>query len=143
MPANPFEFEAANKFTVEEMVDYFIPDESFTRFVESRKNVFLLGDRGTGKTMALRFYSLPVQQHLAAKEGKSENRLLEVVGIYVPCRKPGLGKTEPELLTPFLGQLTGEHLLVTAMIFSLAESLATVAGLVAPKEEALFRAEIP
>ncbi|WP_438482526.1 ORC-CDC6 family AAA ATPase [Oleiharenicola lentus] len=143
MPANPFEFEAANKFTVEEMVDYFIPDETYTRFVESRKNVFLLGDRGTGKTMALRFYSLPVQHFLAGKGEKPVAQLLDFIGIYVPCRKPGLGKTEPELLSPFLGRLTGEHLLVTAMIFSLAESLASVPDLLTPEEDADVRQTIP
>jgi hypothetical protein len=142
MPNNPFEFEAANKFTIQEMIDYFIPDETYTRFIESRKNVFLLGDRGTGKTMALRFYSTPVQHHLSEKGERPASTLLDIIGIYVPCRKPELGKTEPELLTPFLGRLTGEHLLVTAMIFNLAEALSSVKDLVTPEEEEQLRTEI-
>jgi hypothetical protein len=46
---NPFEFEAALRFTPEEMVDYFIDNNNFARFISSQRNVFLLGDRGTGE----------------------------------------------------------------------------------------------
>lgn len=142
MPTNPFEFEAANKFSVQEMVDYFIPDDNLTRVLDSRKNVFLLGDRGTGKTMALRYYSLPVQFFLSDKAEHSTRNLLAVMGIYIPCRMPGLGKTEPELLQPFLGRLTGEHLLVTSIISNLAEALNAVPGLATPEEEEALRPEI-
>jgi hypothetical protein len=143
MQPNPFEFDAANRFTVDEMVDLFITDDNFTRFLASRKNVFLLGDRGTGKTMALRFYSLQVQSCLNQRPAQHPGELLDLVGIYIPCRKPDLGKTEPELLEPFLGRLTGEHLLVTAMIFNLADSLHSVKNLVTAEEESKLREEIP
>lgn len=142
MPANPFEFEAANKFTIEEMASYFITDETYTRFVASRKNVFLLGDRGTGKTMALRYYSLPVQEYLCQTGQLAGADLLDFVGVYVPCRKPGLNRTEPHLLTPFLGRVTGEHLLVMSMIYNLAESLAKVRDLTTEDEERRVRASL-
>lgn len=143
MTTNPFEFEAANKFSVEEMVDYFISDENFTRFLASRKNVFLMGDRGTGKTMALRFFSLPVQYCFSQRPDFAGGDILATIGIYIPCRKPNLGKTEPELLAPFLGRLHGEHLLVTAIIASLADSLATVQAKVNLQEEKQLRDDIP
>lgn len=144
MPANPFEFEAANKFTVEEMVDYFIPGGDFTRSLESRKNILLLGDRGTGKTMALRYYSLQVQYALAQQSGEigAGAKYLELIGVYIPCRKLELGKTEPELLDSFLGRLHGEHLLVTAMISHLSDALNEVSHLITKEEEEKLRAEL-
>lgn len=143
MKTNPFEFDAANKFSKEEMVDYFISDENFSRFLDSRKNVYLLGDRGTGKTMALRFHSLQVQDCLRKRTEFQGPALLETIGIYIPCRKPDLGKTEPELLEPFLGRLTGEHLLITAMVCNLAEALNSVDTVVTDEEQAKLKTELP
>lgn len=141
MEANPFEFEAANKFTAEQMVDYFIDDYNFSRFVQSQKNVFLLGDRGTGKTMVLRYYSLPVQQY-ARRNDPNVSELLQVIGIYIPCRKPALKKSEPEMLDLFLGRSMAEHLLVVAMVSALAESLEAVPTLGDSAELERVREEI-
>ena len=143
MHTNPFEFEAANKFSVEEMVDYFISDENYTRFLASRKNLYLVGDRGTGKTMALRFFSLPVQHCFSRRSEYSGGSIFNIIGVYVPCRKPDLGKTEPDLLDPFLGRLNGEHLLITAMVAGLADALNAVGAIISPDEELQLRNEIP
>jgi hypothetical protein len=142
MTPNPFEFEAANKFTPNQMVEYFIDDYNYARFVYSRKNVFLLGDRGTGKTMVLRYYSLPIQN--VAKKDKEGGRdeLLRMIGIYVPCRKPALKKTEPDMLDPFLGRIMAEHLMVVAMIAALADSLNSVPEVSKPEEIEQLRREI-
>lgn len=143
MPANPFEFEAANKFSVQEMVNYFIQDENFTRFLDSRKNVFLVGDRGTGKTMALRYYSLEVQFYKIQQSEKSPTTQLEHIGIYVPCRGPDVGKTEPDLLDSFLGRLSGEHLLVTRMVAALSKALAGIPELATESEAQKLALELP
>ena len=92
--------------------------------------------------MALRFYSLPVQYCLSKQRNTQSSDLLSLIGIYIPCRKSDLGKTEPDLLDPFLGKLTGEHLLVTAMIAALAASLAAVDGLLSTEEEAKLRSDL-
>ena len=143
MPANPFEFEAANKFSVQEMVNYFIPDENFTRFLDSRKNVFLVGDRGTGKTMALRYYSLEVQFHKSQQVEVTPNSQLDHIGVYVPCRGPDVGKTEPDLLDSFLGRLSGEHLLVTRMVAALSKALAGIPQLATESESQNLALELP
>ena len=121
MRKNPFEFEAAIRFTSDEMVDYFIDDHNFARFVNSQRNVFLLGDRGTGKTMMLRYYSLPVQICKFRRDNPSGDVVdqLKLIGIYVPCRNTALAKPEPELLDPLVGRLMSEHFMVVAVVMGL------------------------
>ena len=144
MKKNPFEFEAAIRFTPEEMVDYFIDDHNFARFVNSQRNVFLLGDRGTGKTMMLRYYSLPVQMCKHKREAMNQEpaEQLKLIGVYIPCRNTALAKPEPELLEPHVGRLMGEHFMVVAVVNALAEALASVPNLVTNNEAALIRDEM-
>ena len=55
---NPFEYEAANNLPPQKIASYFIDDYNYSRFINSTRNVVLVGDRGCGKTMALMFNSL-------------------------------------------------------------------------------------
>ena len=43
---NPFEYEAANNLRPEDIIDYYIEDFNFSRFRQSTKNIFLIGERG-------------------------------------------------------------------------------------------------
>jgi hypothetical protein len=144
MNKNPFEFEAAIRFTTDEMVDYFIDDHNFARFIHSQRNVFLLGDRGTGKTMMLRYYSLPVQvcRHNRETPNADLSDCLELIGVYIPCRNTVLAKPEPGLLEPLLGRLMSEHLVIVAVVNALAEALLAVPRLVDPSEDKDLRSEI-
>jgi hypothetical protein len=144
MKKNPFEFEAAIRFTPEEMVDYFIDDNNFARFIRSQRNIFLLGDRGTGKTMMLRYYSLPVQAFKLRKENTNNSlpEYLEIIGIYIPCRSTILAKVEPALLDPQLGRLMSEHLLVVSVVNAIAESLSSIPDLVTKDQESHIRNEM-
>ncbi len=145
MQTNPFEFEAALRFTPAEMVDYFIDNNNFARFINSQRNVFLLGDRGTGKTMMLRYYSLPVQAWKNARDSESaaSRPELQHLGIYIPCRNPAVTKREPELMEARQNALLmSEHFLVTAVIYAIAESLASVGNLLSSSEERIVRDEI-
>ena len=144
MNANPFEFEAAIRFTPDEMVDYFIDNHNFARFVSSQRNVFLLGDRGTGKTMILRYYSLPVQVCRAKRATPNLNNfdLTSLIGIYIPCRNTSFAKPEPDLFGPVMGRAMSEHFMIVAMINALAESLRAVPNLVTASEELLLRQNI-
>jgi len=47
---NPFEYEAANNLSEEEILNFYIEDHNFARFIRSTKNIFLVGERGSGKT---------------------------------------------------------------------------------------------
>jgi hypothetical protein len=119
---NPFEYEAANKFTSnEQVIDFYIEDYNYSRFVHSRRNIVLMGERGTGKSMTLLFNSLPVQQARAKRENKELN--FDVVGIYVPCNTPLTHKKEHQLMSDFEASVISEHLLVVPILYEIADTL--------------------
>ena len=65
---NPFEYEAANNLTDEMIAEYYIDDFNYSRFIQSKRNIFLVGERGSGKTMALLYNRWRLQKLLAEKE---------------------------------------------------------------------------
>ncbi|WP_319482933.1 hypothetical protein [uncultured Draconibacterium sp.] len=86
---NPFVFDRPNTIEVEEFIKYYIKDNTYTRFLESTRNIVLIGVRGSGKTSTLRYYSLPVSFHNPDIKDK-----FKLVGIHIPCKQPLLGKRE-------------------------------------------------
>lgn len=86
---NPFVFDRPNTIEVEEFIKYYIKDNTYTRFLESTRNIVLIGVRGSGKTSTLRYYSLPVSFHNPNIKDK-----FNIVGIHIPCKKALLGKRE-------------------------------------------------
>ena len=88
---NPFEYEAANNLRPEDIIDYYIEDFNFSRFIQSTKNIFLIGERGSGKTMSLLYNSFPIQYAI----GKKKSRVsFEKIGIHIPCNTPLFMKKE-------------------------------------------------
>ena len=57
---NPFEYEAANNLSEEDIINYYIEDYNYSRFIRSTKNIFLIGERGSGKTMTLLYNSFKI-----------------------------------------------------------------------------------
>lgn len=86
---NPFVFDRPNTIEVEEFIKYYITDNTYTRFLESTRNIVLIGVRGSGKTSTLRYYSLPVSFHNPCIIDK-----FKLVGIHIPCKQPLFGKRE-------------------------------------------------
>lgn len=86
---NPFVFDRPNTIEVQEFIKYYIHDHTYTRFLESTRNIVLIGVRGSGKTSTLRYYSLPVSYHNPNITDK-----FKIVGIHIPCKQPLLGKRE-------------------------------------------------
>lgn len=86
---NPFVFDRPNTIEIEEFIKYYIKDNTYTRFLESTRNIVLIGVRGSGKTSTLRYYSLPVSFHNPSIQDK-----FKLVGIHIPCKQPLLGKRE-------------------------------------------------
>ncbi len=136
---NPFEYEAATKFKTDELLDFYVEDYNYSRFIRSRRNIFLLGERGTGKTMALLFNSLPVRLAAAGREGKDPD--LQLVGVYIPCKTQLTHKKEHELLSSFQASILSEHYLVITMMYHVVNTLAKIPDLVSANETAPLRSE--
>lgn len=68
--SNPFQFGAANDFSPEKVLEYYVEDFNYSRFINSRRNIFILGERGSGKTMALLYHTLDTQRCKAKRDGE-------------------------------------------------------------------------
>lgn len=119
---NPFEFEAANNLTNKEILDYYIDDFNYSRFINTSRNIFLQGARGTGKTMALLYNSFNIQ-YLKSNNNQKEYDFTKL-GIYIPCNTPLFRKKEHLLFdSDFQAIIINEHYLVLTIVNSIAESL--------------------
>jgi len=134
---NPFEFEAATKLSAQDILDYYCEDYNYSRFVRSTRNVFLVGERGVGKTMALKYYSLPV----AFK--KAEDSLdFSVVCIYITCQTPLNYRSEDEILNVSRSLLFSEHQLVIQILSSIVDEFTGIQGQLVEYDIALLRTRI-
>ena len=139
LESNPFEYEAANNLTDEMIADYYIDDFNYSRFIQSKRNIFLVGERGSGKTMALLFNRWRLQKLLAERKGEEPS--LSTIGVYIPCNTPLTHKTEYQLLDDFLGSVLSEHFLVLSIAYGLAETLAEIPDVLEGADESLLRSE--
>lgn len=119
---NPFEFEAANNLTDEEIIGFYIEDHNYTRFIRSTKNIFLVGERGSGKTMTLLYNSFNVK-YLEAKQ-KQTKVSFDKIGIHIPCNTPLFHKKEYLLLEEeHKKYIICEHYLVLSILQNIAKTL--------------------
>ena len=137
---NPFEYDAAINLTDEMVADYFIDDFNYSRFIQSRRNVFVVGERGSGKTMALLFSSYRIQRLISKRQGRAPS--LDHIGIYVPCNRPLMYKPEFELLDPFLSTVLSEHLLVLSIAHAAVSTLADIPDVLDGADEASLHEEL-
>ncbi len=121
---NPFSFSAATDLEAGDLLYYYISDHNHSRFIQSKRNIFLLGERGSGKTMTLRFHSLEVQE-LKAKESQSKPSL-DWIGVYVPCRTPLTQRTDHELLDKQRGYVLSEHFLSLSILSAILQALEVI-----------------
>ena len=140
LESNPFKYDAANNLTDEMIADYYIDDFNYSRFIQSKRNIFLVGERGSGKTMALLFNSWRIQKLLAEK--REEDPSLSTIGVYIPCNRPLIQKAEYQLLdNKFLGSVLSEHFLVMSITQVLTETLAEIPDVLEGADESLLRSE--
>lgn len=148
---NPFVFNAASNLSEELLMKMFIPDHNYSRFIESKRNVFLWGERGCGKTMTLLYNKLSLQKK--ANESLKKNRLAEYIPVYVSCITPLIFKREYLLLdNEFKGSVVSEHYFSLSMALALVDSLLEISevnNIVANSEalsddiEYIFESELP
>jgi len=122
---NPFQFEAATSLPHEQLIEYFIEDNNFSRFVRSNRNIFLVGERGSGKTMNLLYHSIEIQKIIAKRKDKDID--LSYIGIYIPCNTPLYQKNEYQLLDDkLLPIIISENLLVLDIAYYIIKGIDTV-----------------
>jgi hypothetical protein len=119
---NPFEYEAANNLPEDDIIDFYIEDYNYSRFINSTRNIFLLGERGSGKTMTLLYHSVKVQYK--KKRRASDTVTFDNIGIHIPCNTPLFHKKEYLLFKDdFKASVLCEHYLVLTILFSICDGL--------------------
>ena len=122
---NPFQFEAATSLPHDQLIEFFIEDNNFSRFVKSNRNIFLIGERGSGKTMNLLYHSIEIQKISALRNNYDID--LTYVGVYIPCSTPLYQKNEYQLSTnDYQSVVISENLFVLDMAYYLIKSIDTV-----------------
>lgn len=125
---NPFDHDAANNLSDEEIIDYYIGDYNFSRFIRSTKNVFLIGERGSGKTMTLLYNSFKIQYKIAQNSG---NDAYKWIGVHIPCNTPLFQKREYLLIDdPYKESIICEHYLALSILYAIANTLGAIDELV-------------
>ncbi|WP_323815849.1 hypothetical protein [Cellvibrio sp. NN19] len=118
---NPFVFNAASNLSNDLLKRIFIPDHNYSRFIESKRNVFFWGERGCGKTMTLLFNRLSMLGK-ANEELKLGNKVT-FLPVYVSCITPLIFKREYLLLDDFKGAVISEHYLSLSVAMAIVDSL--------------------
>lgn len=122
MNGNPFEFDAAANLPPKLLHDIYIEDHNCSRFILSNRNVYLLGERGSGKSMMLIYHSLKQKILNEATSVKSTD--FSAIGIYVQCKRPLFNKPEYLLLqNSSQASALSEHYLVLDILHSIAKEL--------------------
>ena len=140
MPENPFVYEQAHLIPTELIAQYYIDDYNHSRLICSRRNIFLVGERGCGKTMALLYNALPVQLLIANDENEPVDTTH--VGVLVPANTPLTHRREYKLVDDFQASIASEHFLALSIAFHLADTLRTLGDFMSEEEGDALRAEM-
>ena len=118
---NPFQYDAANNLDVNMIAECYVDDFNYARFIQSKRNIFITGERGSGKTMALLFNSWEVQQEVAMQSNTEPT--MSRIGVYTPCNTPLIHRAEHELLDEYKGSVLSEHYFSMSIAYALAKTL--------------------
>ena len=137
---NPFEYAGANDLPEDMILDYYIEDFNYSRFIQSKRNLLLVGERGCGKSMTLRYNSWPLQRLKAEREKRDPS--LSMIGVYIPCNTPLIHKRESQLLDDFLASVLSEHHLVLSLVYHIAQTLASIPDVMKGADQEQLRSRI-
>jgi hypothetical protein len=104
---NLFEVDNARNLSMHELVDTFIPTQSFWRLLSAKHHV-VLGARGLGKTALAKMLSHDHLVLLAEPRAQAAIRNQEIIGIYLPTRLEWVGGLKNK---PWLTEREREELL--------------------------------
>ena len=131
---NPFEYEAANNLSDEDIINYYIEDYNYSRFIRSTKNIFLIGERGSGKTMTLLYNSFRIQYKNCKINSSPVD--YEKIGIHIPCNTPLFHKKEYQLLNnEYQRFIICEHFLVLSILYAIADTISVSEELIEATEQ--------
>jgi hypothetical protein len=118
---NPFKSERAAALTDEEVLKFYIEDRNYARFIRSPRNIFLVGERGCGKSMALRYNSFEVYH-------KKEKGNIDYSIIGVQVSKSFIFHRQEYLLidNEFRRSIICEHFMVLSIMNEIAASLSKI-----------------
>lgn len=117
---NPFDFDGAKNLPDRLLIDWFIDDHNYSRFLKSSRNVLLLGHRGCGKSMTLLYYSLPLE--LKKLEVPLQQKDLSHFGIYVSCSTPLARRVDHDFFEDDkFSRALSEHYFVLSIAVAIAE----------------------
>ena len=137
---NPFVFAGANDLPPEMVLDYYNEDFNYSRFIQSKRNILLIGERGCGKSMTLLYNSWPLRLMKAERDAVPPP--FEHIGVYVPCNTPLIHKAEYELLSDFRAALLSEHSLVVCLLFEVAKTLSGAHDIMEGADESSLRSRL-
>ncbi|MFT7007530.1 MAG: hypothetical protein ACJAXJ_002051 [Colwellia sp.] len=119
---NPFVFSGASNLSNEQILNLFIHDYNYSRFIQSKRNFFFWGERGAGKTMTLLYNKLVMLENV--KTAISNKSAIEYIPVYVSCITPLVFKREYLLLdNKFKASVVSEHYLALSMALGLIDGL--------------------
>jgi hypothetical protein len=122
---NPFEYDAAPNLDPDRLIDWYIEDHNYSRFMDSRRNVIINGERGSGKSMTLIYHSFMYASRAKRETQESPSRG-PIIGIYVACNTPLSSKEEHKLLPPVAQMRVAEANLTLAAVTNLAREFSAV-----------------
>lgn len=104
---NPFQIRTPEALTAEETVSLFV--DEYTEFpkIKAEGHTFIIGPRGTGKSMIFRYLQPDCQcQHKSLEK-------IDYLGLYIPLRNAGFTKiTEMKRLYNVAAEYLNEHIMV-------------------------------
>lgn len=132
--ANPFEFDAAPNLDPRQLINWYIEDNNYSRFLQSTRNVVINGERGSGKSMTLIYHSLGYKYRRSQVPSLKTEFPGGHLGIYVPCNTPLSAKEEYKLLSPVSGIQLSESSLTSSIIANIAREFEPFTHLFSDKE---------
>lgn len=106
---NPFTHGGAAKINKEELLDIFIDSGDSNIITEGENNIFIKGNRGSGKSMLMLHNSFLIKENMHR------------IGIYVDCRNAFFSRIDQYFnKNDFQASIVSEHILVTGMALSLS-----------------------
>ncbi|WP_323170912.1 hypothetical protein [Natrialba sp. PRR66] len=111
---NPFAVhspDALKDVPAETIVELFIEEHTQLDNVKEQKHTFIWGPRGSGKSFMLRYLEPQCRFVEHGSPDKFFNSDQPFIGIYTPCKKGEIDKTELDLLDDRASQVISEHLL--------------------------------